>query len=735
MSNTNRRIGNRIPSFFNRQMAPGQRVEPGAYIGKIKNNVDPARWGRLQVFIPQLGGIETDSKAWWTVNYASPFFGATSIQNSTENNWESVAHTYGMWYTVPDVDNFVLVMFVNGDPDQGYWFACLPNQFGHHMVPAMASSTNIDVNNIQDPQLQAIAANGAALPVAEFNENLEEIDWSTFTERAKPLHEFQARILVNQGLDRIALTSSRGIIFSTTQRESPSGVFGVSTPGRIINQSTVFSPDLPKYVAGTTRTGGHSFVMDDGDIEGANSLVRLRTSKGHQILFDDSNDIVYVINSQGTTWLEMTGSGHVNVYAGDSLNIRTGGDINLHADQDININANGSFNVLAKQNIKMQSNDIAVSSKSSTVIYGNELGLGSSGELNISASGTAGFTVGGVLKLQGDKLLLNSGAGETVAEPADITQYKHAETKPDSNQQWQVEDGQLQSASRIVPTHEPWPRTSGTIDYPSTRGPGSSGRAQPTRDIETTRPAVPVVIENFCGDYFVRDSSGNVVRDSSGQPVLTSEGAALDPGPQAALFVGVTKKLPKSWMTRPDAPNPGSGVGPLSVVQVKALMSQIAYTESAWASRRGGSRNNYLGRYQFGAPALSSASIGFIKPEAVKQYGNDAVNYPGSWTGKMGINSAEDYLKSSAAQEFSMIELLKLNYAAMTRNGAIKNGDNICCVGGMLAVAHLIGAGDDPQRKLGAKYWRRTGGGADAFNTSGTTYYNRGRYAVHDLAG
>jgi hypothetical protein len=80
-----------------------------------------------------------------------------------------------------------------------------------------------------------------------------------------------------------------------------------------------------------------------------------------------------------------------------------------------------------------------------------------------------------------------------------------------------------------------------------------------------------------------------------------------------------------------------------------------------------------------------------------------------------------------------MVALLESNYSAMTRNGAIKNGDDICCVGGMLATAHLIGAGKDVKNNLGALLWRETAKGNDKFQTTGTTYYNRGRYAVHEL--
>ena len=75
--NTDRRIGTKVPIFARREDAPGMRIDSGPYIGKIKNNLDPTMTGRLQVWIPDLGGDEENALNWRTVSYASPFFGAS----------------------------------------------------------------------------------------------------------------------------------------------------------------------------------------------------------------------------------------------------------------------------------------------------------------------------------------------------------------------------------------------------------------------------------------------------------------------------------------------------------------------------------------------------------------------------------------------------------------------------------------------------------------------------------
>ena len=411
---TDRRLNRKLPERVRREDTPGIRIDSGPFIGIIKNNIDPTRAGRLQVWIPDLGGDEDNPQNWRTVNYASPFYGTTYQPNTSKNNkYDEVQHSYGMWAVIPDIGNQVICTFIAGDPNRGYWFACINPNLSHHMVPALGSTKTLDTANVDSALKSKFDTNSSVWPAAEFNENIPDNIKPGWINNPKPPHEFQANVLINQGLDRDGL---RGAIGSSAQRESPSNVFGISTPGRPLNDPMDNPQFEAKLKAGTLteadyavrgRKGGHTFVMDDGEQMGANQLVRLRTAGGHQILMNDSERIVYLANSDGSVWLEFTGGGHINLYSAAGINVRTEGEFNVHADKDININSGGSIKLKSENVIANQTKDFSIKSSASTSIHTGKFGALVDGSLTLqSASG--GWNSSGKLVLKGSKILLNT---------------------------------------------------------------------------------------------------------------------------------------------------------------------------------------------------------------------------------------------------------------------------------------------------------------------------------------
>ena len=145
---------------------------------------------------------------------------------------------------------------------------------------------------------------------------------------------------------------TRGTISSSSQRETPSNVFGISTPGRPLNDPADDPNYQAKLAAGTltedyyrvkTRKGGHSFVMDDGGVLGVDQLVRLRTAAGHQIIMHDTEETIYISHANGNSWVELTAEGSINIYSKSGFNLRSEGNVNIHSDQNINLNAVGNI--------------------------------------------------------------------------------------------------------------------------------------------------------------------------------------------------------------------------------------------------------------------------------------------------------------------------------------------------------------------------------------------------------
>ena len=450
--NINRTKGRSAGYKFDRGGTP---TEFGPFIGIVTNNVDPTRGGRLQVWISQFGATEADGSpnfkdesTWRTVNYIPPFYGYTPHTGTDQGagTFTGNQQSYGMWFTPPDLFTQVICFFVGGDPNQGYYMGCVPEPAINHMVPAIGASRRFDLQN--GPQ-DSYFAGASQLPVTEINNNNEQIaEDPRFFDKVKPVHSYVASIMMQQGLIRDTV---RGPITSNAQRESPSAVFGISTPGQAIYQGGLNERDIkgqlergqlrPQDVEVIARRGGHSLVMDDGDLEGRDNLVRIRTAKGHQITMSDDGDCFYIIHANGQTWLEFGKQGTVDVFSTNSVNVRTQGTINLHADRDINMFAGGSINMKTKI-MKLQADaamDIIGAGRLS--IYSKTLiGVKSDGALNLQSNGGS-WDAGGDLALEAGCILLNSGGTQPVDTPASLRDVKLVDTSFVQNQGWPLPRG------------------------------------------------------------------------------------------------------------------------------------------------------------------------------------------------------------------------------------------------------------------------------------------------------
>ena len=466
-----KRSGTKVPSWASRETTPGVKIDSGPFLGIIKNNVDPARQGRLQVWIPDLGGVEEEPRNWYTVSYASPFFGSTQGRPGVDQGNLGGQQTYGFWAVPPDINNHVLVTFVMGDPSRGYWFACVPNIQTQHMTPGIArpkDNTKIEVDNFFGKS-RGIPAGDVYLPANEVNlETLARDKAQDYRLLVREVATYHANTVIEQGLETDPI---RGSVTSSSQRDAPSAVFGFSTPGRTVPDTAT---DLAGKTGGLTveqiqqfpyRKGGHSFVMDDGDFNAENKLVRLRTSGGHQIVMHDTEEIFYISNALGTAWIELTPKGSINIFSDEDICVRSARDMNFHADRNINIHSGDTIKMYAEKNILTETR---IHRMTATTSYTENAGkIGMKSESSILMQGvTGGWKCSSTLTLKGSKIYLNTMAPPDPEKNPKFEFYKQENVKYFDAPIWRWKrspDKSFDSISPITPTHEPWTRQTGVL--------------------------------------------------------------------------------------------------------------------------------------------------------------------------------------------------------------------------------------------------------------------------------
>jgi hypothetical protein len=463
----------------------GDLVSPGPYEAIVVSHFDPYQMGSLEVQLlksTSSGNTPEVSGQTIIVKYLSPFYGVTNLGHNTKNEgYSSTQKSYGFWAVPPDIGTTVLVVFAEGRITNGYWIGCVQDSFMNFMVPDGRPSTTYN-------------SKGENLPVGEFNKLLDTPQRRTEdpTRFLKPVNDDFTSILETQGLKQ---DYARGLTTTSARRETPSAVFGISTPGPLDKRS-----NAPKGPYGTkdskaevfvNRLGGSSFVMDDGDekyirktpssegpmeyayvLKGekgnvelpANELVRIRTRTGHQILLHNTEDLIYIANAKGTSWIELTSDGKIDIYAEDSISVHTKQDINFKADRDINLEAGRNVNIKANANINMQS------IKEYNLIIGADGKISTVGNINFKTNGNHIETA--------TNIHMNGPA----AAPATPLSMHSLPGEPQK------------SIMKRIPQHEPWPHhenINGTLFKPD-KTDRDSTTAIPT-------PAIPKLYDVFKG--------------------------------------------------------------------------------------------------------------------------------------------------------------------------------------------------------------------------------------------
>ena len=649
------------------------RSEP--VFGVVKDNVDSTRSGRLQVYVADFGSSNpNDSKSWTTVSYMSPFYGKTtpSGPQTGYGTYVQNTHSYGVWNSPPDIGTTVICIFINGDMNYGFWIGCVPEAEALTMVPALGGVETIVPNAGEANSL----GGSTLLPVTNMNtDNASIANSADYITAPKPVHSFQASIFAQQGLVR---DSIRGPISSTAQRETPSRVgWGVSTPGRpiykggytdanVADSAEAANSDKLTIVA---RRGGHSIVMDDGDLIGQTQLVRIRTALGHQITMSDDGQTLFIIHSNGQSYIELGKEGTIDMYATNSVNIRTQGDLNLHADRNVNINAAKALNISADSVNLTSTNNYSqlIGGDYKTEVSG-KLSTKVGGTMSMGSAGEGSYASGSTMYVNGSVVNLNTGETSATPESVDpIPLVAHTDSLFDKEKGWAAAPGKLLSIVSRAPAHAPWANAGQGVDVQIKTDSAAALASPPSSNLaaaNATTSATP-------------DAPTSVATAATVPPV-NAINAALDKNVTGAMVGGIASQ---ASALAPDVV--AIGAGTIKDAAGTTVAAAGAFAQTASQMETGGVLKP-------GAASLVNSLVQGGASVASAMTNN-------LFTGKAGAGSLTQFTNNIPAQAASIVTNLQSATSGLISTGAISGKEAPGQIGGAItaAVATSVGAVTD----------------------------------------
>ncbi len=318
----------------------------GLTLGVVVDTGDPLEGGRLRIFCPTLNDNpkKIDVLPW--ALYISPFGG--SINNTAYLRGSDPEHAstdgsthYGFW-AIPELGAQVLVGCIDGDPRRRFWIGCVPE---HQQTNTIHHGRFRWDNGSVDGPLS-----GSNKPIEPMYSNLHE----AFNGQIDS-HEWRSRVAEYQ---TAAINADVGQIPNNKMRDSLDQQY---------TQIEANNPDTWEHAAlgahgydwsgfknvkgrkasrvvGLSSPGLHAITLDD---RAFNNRLRIRTSSGHQILMDDSNERIYISTNKGKNYIEMDSNGNIDCYSENRISFHSEGDINFTTDATFRVHARDGISMYA----------------------------------------------------------------------------------------------------------------------------------------------------------------------------------------------------------------------------------------------------------------------------------------------------------------------------------------------------------------------------------------------------
>lgn len=344
--------------------------------GTVIDTNDPQQMGRVKVWCPAIDGDTYEAEVLPWANYVSPLAGQVhNFPGGSQGSVTGGLHSYGFW-AIPKMGANVIVAMLYGDVNRRFYIGCIFDEHGNRSLPVGRNR----------PDLGPVPLSDTLDPVEPQTHSLNaQFDGKVTSPQARSRGAYERS--VGQGMDK--RDGTEGYQKAVQEEGLDPQTYCLSTPGR------------------------HSLIFQDNP---TTSRLRLKTADGHQVIFDDANERIYISTADGKTWLEMDNDGHIHMYGAASVSISAGKNINMSASGAINMVAGTDINIAAAGHARISAcNDLSLS--------GSVVNIESKGVFNILAAGSILAT--------GSNIHLNGPKAATAPCAA----------KPD-----------------ITPNHEPWER-------------------------------------------------------------------------------------------------------------------------------------------------------------------------------------------------------------------------------------------------------------------------------------
>ena len=452
-------------------------------IGEVVDTNDPQQMGRIRAACPFLGDDEDtiiENIPWATP--ISPLAGsADMMKRGREEDITIGPVAYGM-FNVPKVGSYVLIACLEGDPRFRIYLGGVHDQFLTHTLPHGRYSYNKNDKITDEPSGPLSSTENEIQPLYKSQTKAftktqnQKITESGAPPEPRKNYEYRTRFvdhgvagLVNEFLNEedVIYTKHPDDVdykFSENDGNEISHTHGyhksrIQEGLKSSSTEFVFDPQVYSW----TTPGFHSISMSDNS-DGCK--IKIRTTHGHQIIMDDTNERIYINTAEGKTWIEIDEKGNIDIYGERN--------ISMHAEKDINFTAGDTFRVKAKNGVHLvsegemrlhsKSGDLHIKTDSTLRLHAvNEMRLESESNLdikvggkarmssvmdlnlksdantNFESSGTTNIRAGGQILQTGTEIHMN-GPGAAAAESSLSSEFKEA---------WWT---------NRVPEHEPWPR-------------------------------------------------------------------------------------------------------------------------------------------------------------------------------------------------------------------------------------------------------------------------------------